>query len=742
MIYRYLLVITLLFLSCTYLSKDQKSFKVSADSSPYVGFFSPSRTWTAAGNANLLLPQPDPRSGDLMVAVISIRPATSTVNTPTGWTALGSWTGTDGGAEGIDAGSVSMYWFYKVADGTEGLTNVTFTENGTTSVWLGTILQVRSSTGTYDLSLGGYSINGDATNWNGTLDTDIGLTSGDLAIVVGSQVGDASNTSAWDLTATGITSKSTIFEHGEFTSTTGNDIEMDLATTQVWAGTNTATPTVTLTQSGLVSGAVTALRVRQGAGTNRTDTWVRAAGGQVIGTTSVAVPYPEHSVGEILLLLIGNKYNTATPATPSGWTSLGTLSGGTGTGTDVGSERITVFYKQVASLTTGTQSVTVTLGNSTIGQMVSVHKDSVDNWILDSDFGADNTANASWSATGSGIDLSSARGGDIVLIASAMNTDAYLYSSHAMSASGITFGDVTRTAEYRSVTGTDMTLELVTARVSTGTQSNVAPTFTSTASGSTTGAPLGASSFIKIIGNDAPAITVDDPDSANDTVGQGQNYTIVYDLADSDDTATVAFYYDTDASGLNGMAISGGCAAAAEGQNASCNWDTTGVSPGDYYIYGITSDSLNPSISDYSPGVATIEVLSITITSDGTISYGLINTSESKSTVPADLNDLQTIQNNGSGTVDLLIKGQNSGNWTLGATIGSEQYVHKFCNATSLSCATPPTNFTALTTSYQSLATSVTTSSSVDLHLQILTPSSTSFFTQQDVSVTIMATVN
>ena len=36
----------------------------------------------------------------------------------------------------------------------------------------------------------------------------------------------------------------------------------------------------------------------------------------------------------------------------------------------------------------------------------------------------------------------------------------------------------------------------------------------------------------------------------------------VYDLADSDDTVTVAFYYDTDGSGLDGTAISGSCATA------------------------------------------------------------------------------------------------------------------------------------------------------------------------------------
>ena len=120
---------------------DEK-FTVNANAQPYVGFFSPERVWTAAGNANLNLRQPDPRAGDLLIAVLAIRPGSNTINTPSGWTLLGSWTGTDGGAEGADTGSVSIYWFYKLATGSEGTANQTFTENGTTSVWIGSIMQV------------------------------------------------------------------------------------------------------------------------------------------------------------------------------------------------------------------------------------------------------------------------------------------------------------------------------------------------------------------------------------------------------------------------------------------------------------------------------------------------------------------------------------------------------------------------------------------------------------------------
>ena len=484
---------------------DEK-FTVNANAQPYVGFFSPERVWTAAGNANLNLRQPDPRAGDLLIAVLAIRPGSNTINTPSGWTLLGSWTGTDGGAEGADTGSVSIYWFYKLATGSEGTANQTFTENGTTSVWIGSIMQVRSATQTYDITAGGYSINGDTTNWGGTLDTDIGLTAGDLVLIGAAQNGDLVNSSAQNITATGISTKSTVYEHGEFTSTTGNDIEIDLASTLIWTGTNTATPTLAQTMSAGASGAMTAVRIRQGSGTNRGDTWVRAAGSQIAGSTSLAVPYPEHSVGDMLVLFVGNRDSTATPSTPSGWTSLGSFTGGVGTfGADAGNARAIAFYRQATSLFTGTQTVTVTSGNTSIGEMVAIHRDDVKTWTLDSDGGGDSSAGTAWSVTGSGIDLDSAYGGDIVVAGTAINTDAYLYSAHNMTASGITFGDVTQTTEFRSTTGNDMTLELSTGRVSSGSGSP-ALTFTSTASGSTVNAPAGASIFVKAIGI-APNLT-------------------------------------------------------------------------------------------------------------------------------------------------------------------------------------------------------------------------------------------
>jgi len=124
--------------------------------------------------------------------------------------------------------------------------------------------------------------------------------------------------------------------------------------------------------------------------------------------------------------------------------------------------------------------------------------------------------------------------------------------------------------------------------------------------------PAGAS-------NSPPTLTVDEPDGTGDTVTVGDSYNIQYDLADSDDVVTAAFYYDTDNSGLDGTAISGACASGAEGTDVTCSWDTTGVTPGSYYVYGITNDGTNPDVTDYSLGEITINASTdVTVGASGT----------------------------------------------------------------------------------------------------------------------------
>ena len=99
------------------------------------------------------------------------------------------------------------------------------------------------------------------------------------------------------------------------------------------------------------------------------------------------------------------------------------------------------------------------------------------------------------------------------------------------------------------------------------------------------------------------------------------------------------------------------------------------------------------------------------------------------------MSDLQTVTNDGNIAETFNIKGQNSANWTLAGTVGSDQYKHEFKNAT---CSTFSAG-TALTTSYQALATNVAASGTTNLNLQITTPNPSTVYTQQSVDIIVQA---
>jgi hypothetical protein len=130
---------------------------------------------------------------------------------------------------------------------------------------------------------------------------------------------------------------------------------------------------------------------------------------------------------------------------------------------------------------------------------------------------------------------------------------------------------------------------------------------------------------------------------------------------------------------------------------------------------------------------ATVTVQNISVSvSDGSIAYGIMAANSTKST--CDLNDTQTVTNDGNIAETFNIKGQNSANWTLADTAGTDQYVHKFAAS---SC--PWTNGTPLTTSYQTMATNIPPNGNSPLNLQITTPNPSTVFTEQSVNVTVQA---
>jgi MSHA biogenesis protein MshQ len=236
---------------------------------------------------------------------------------------------------------------------------------------------------------------------------------------------------------------------------------------------------------------------------------VRSCGLSVAGTTSVAPGYPQHEIGDLLVLIVEVRDSTVSPTTPANWTSLGSFTGGSGVfGIDTGSAKIQAWTRHASStvgVLTGTLSVTLTSGNTAVGIICSVHRDGLpDNataWSVDVDGGSDNTAGTGWSVTGSGIDFTSNDGGDAVIVGSGINTDLYTFSAHALSASGITFQDVFEDNRMLTANGNDSGLNVSHGYVTGGSATGVAPTFTMTSSGTATDNPAGASIILAIHGN-------------------------------------------------------------------------------------------------------------------------------------------------------------------------------------------------------------------------------------------------
>ncbi|MDP2671633.1 MAG: hypothetical protein Q8P13_04230 [bacterium] len=139
----------------------------------------------------------------------------------------------------------------------------------------------------------------------------------------------------------------------------------------------------------------------------------------------------------------------------------------------------------------------------------------------------------------------------------------------------------------------------------------------------------------------------------------------------------------------------------------------------------------------------TTPVISVSI-SDGSTAYGTLAVNTNEDTTSSGLNDTQVATNDGDAAEDFNIKGQSSAAWTLGASAGSEQYVHSFCTSGTGSpdpCDSSPT-WTTLTTGYTTLASNIATSGTQRFDLKITTPTSTTATTQQSVNVTIQAVLH
>ncbi|MCF7965298.1 MAG: hypothetical protein K9L79_07135 [Methylobacter tundripaludum] len=225
-----------------------------------------------------------------------------------------------------------------------------------------------------------------------------------------------------------------------------------------------------------------------------------ASGSAATGSTSLSVSYPSGiAAGHLLVLVVGNKYPTNGPATPSGWTLVanGQGSGGLGSaGGDRGTVYNTVFVKEALGSESGNLSVTLSSANSSMARMFRYTKASGATWSYAATNGSDNTAGTSWSVTGAanpGI-----TSGDVLIVGSSVNGNRINSWTESISAAGATFGATTERNDTNSSTGDDMAL-VVSEHSVTGGTATAAPVYSMTGSGSASSySPTGASVILRI----------------------------------------------------------------------------------------------------------------------------------------------------------------------------------------------------------------------------------------------------
>ncbi|OUL32945.1 hypothetical protein BV372_18020, partial [Nostoc sp. T09] len=111
---------------------------------------------------------------------------------------------------------------------------------------------------------------------------------------------------------------------------------------------------------------------------------------------------------------------------------------------------------------------------------------------------------------------------------------------------------------------------------------------------------LGTVDFAAIGGTNAPTIAI--PSLTQDTANQ--TVTINYNAVDADSQAKLSFYYDTDQEGFDGSLIA---KDIAETDNSgSYVWNTTGITPGDYYVYALAQDDDSVPVLAYSSSKVSI----------------------------------------------------------------------------------------------------------------------------------------
>jgi hypothetical protein len=129
---------------------------------------------------------------------------------------------------------------------------------------------------------------------------------------------------------------------------------------------------------------------------------------------------------------------------------------------------------------------------------------------------------------------------------------------------------------------------------------------------------------------------------------------------------------------------------------------------------------------------ASASIVSVSITSDGTVNYGTVAGGGSRSTI--DIGDSQSTYNDGTVTEDYNIKTSVPSGWSLGTAAGVDTFVHEY--STNSGAA-----WTKMTTadSYQTLIANIAAQAAQTFDLRLTAPTSSTSGAQRSITVTIQA---
>lgn len=162
---------------------------------------------------------------------------------------------------------------------------------------------------------------------------------------------------------------------------------------------------------------------------------------------------------------------------------------------------------------------------------------------------------------------------------------------------------------------------------------------------------------------------------------------------------------------------------------------------GRYFKCVLSATGATGQTSTTDRGYRQAAVVSVTL-SPTSFAYGKVPSNTASSTLTL-FGGTGIIATNGDVVANFDIYGANTtgsgSGWTLAGNTTGNNYIHKFCNDTDNDCATPPTNYSALTTSPATLKASVANAGTVAFQLQITTPTTPTDFSQQSAVVTVQA---